>query len=51
MKKKTKKKKGLFDYKFNLIIDKRLDKIDLSTLKSEKLAQANKDLEGMKIPE
>ncbi|MEO8404928.1 MAG: hypothetical protein ABI480_10040 [Chitinophagaceae bacterium] len=50
MKKKVKKKKSLFDYKFNLIIDKRLDKIDINNMASEKVAQANKDLKGMKIP-
>ena len=50
MKKKGKKKKGLFDYKFNLIIDDRLGKNDPNTVAPEKVAEARRKLKGMKIP-
>ena len=45
-----KKKKGLFDYKFNIIIDERISTIKPGSQMQQKLEEANKRLANMKLP-
>jgi len=50
MKKTVKKKKGLFDYKFNIIFDERLDNIKPGPNELKKVAEATERLKKLKMP-
>jgi hypothetical protein len=50
MKKLVKAKKGLFDLKFNITVDPRLDNLNLQAQAPKKLAEANKHLKKMRLP-